>query len=630
MQFLLSAKRMNRGMARIRQIIILSLRVLAVLGLIVALSRPLASGWVGVTMGGSADTSIILLDRSASMEQRDPRTGMSKRETALQKVAGLLEKRGSAGRIVLIDSAGLSPQELESPSSLLELPSTQATATTADIAAMVQRSLDYLKDNISGRTDIWLLSDLRVSDWTPESGRWEGIREAAQEMDALRLYILAYPENTGENLAVSATPVVRQAGTERDTLVLDINLRNPSGGKPQAPVPVGITVNGARTVIDVDMDQSEVVLQGHGIPVDKKTRQGWGRIDLPNDANPQDNSAYFVFGEAPPRKTVIVTDDSSLAAPLKAATSAPVDSGFDYEAEVFSPGNSEEIPWDSAALILWHGDLPTGVAKAHLESFVESGRVVMFFPPANPADREIFGVSWGDWQMHPDPDAAELAWWRPDSDLLQNSLSGKALPVGSLKLNRYAPLSGRFTPLARVEEQRAVLGRAITDTGAAYFCGMLPQSSHSNLAREGVVFYVMLQRALAAGTDSLSNARQVEAGTFDPSVGEWKRLAPNQEGLISQQFLHAGAFQKENRLMALNRPLEEDEPAKLDQASIEALLGEMNFEFIQDQAGTSTALAHEVWRVLLILMALALIAEAILCLPPTRNTANLTRERQTS
>ena len=33
------------------------------------MSRPLAGGWLGLTAGGRPDTTIILLDRSPSMQQ---------------------------------------------------------------------------------------------------------------------------------------------------------------------------------------------------------------------------------------------------------------------------------------------------------------------------------------------------------------------------------------------------------------------------------------------------------------------------------------------------------------------------------------------------------------------------------
>ena len=70
MMFLLTANRMARGFARIRQWLIMAARILAIAGLVFAVSRPLASGWLGLAAGGRADTTIIVLDRSPSMQQR--------------------------------------------------------------------------------------------------------------------------------------------------------------------------------------------------------------------------------------------------------------------------------------------------------------------------------------------------------------------------------------------------------------------------------------------------------------------------------------------------------------------------------------------------------------------------------
>src|ERR1700722_5250122 len=74
MMFLLAANRMSRGYAKLRQFLILLFRMLAVAGLVFAISRPLASGWLGRSVGGQPDTTIILLDRSPSMRQQAPGT----------------------------------------------------------------------------------------------------------------------------------------------------------------------------------------------------------------------------------------------------------------------------------------------------------------------------------------------------------------------------------------------------------------------------------------------------------------------------------------------------------------------------------------------------------------------------
>ena len=121
MLFLLDARKMNKGMARLRQILILSMRVLAVAMLIFAASRPLSGGILALT-GGKADTVIVLLDRSASMEQQILETGESKRLAALDKLTDLLEKTGQSSEIVLIDSATLKPVVIDDSTNLTELP----------------------------------------------------------------------------------------------------------------------------------------------------------------------------------------------------------------------------------------------------------------------------------------------------------------------------------------------------------------------------------------------------------------------------------------------------------------------------------------------------------------------------
>src|SRR5215475_11785820 len=90
MMFLLAANRLSRGYARLRQWLIMAFRMLAIAGLIFAISRPLASGWLGLTAGGRPDTTIILVDRSPSMRQSHAGGGGSKLETGLRKLADTL------------------------------------------------------------------------------------------------------------------------------------------------------------------------------------------------------------------------------------------------------------------------------------------------------------------------------------------------------------------------------------------------------------------------------------------------------------------------------------------------------------------------------------------------------------
>src|SRR5262249_24762860 len=136
MMFLLAANRMSRGFARIRQWLTMAARMAAIAGLIFAVSRPLAGGWLGLAAGGRRDTTPLLLDRWPSMQEGSAGGGGSKLETGVRQLARTLGTLGSA-RWVLIDSGTNKPRELESADALLTVPAAGPTSASADVPALL-------------------------------------------------------------------------------------------------------------------------------------------------------------------------------------------------------------------------------------------------------------------------------------------------------------------------------------------------------------------------------------------------------------------------------------------------------------------------------------------------------------
>src|SRR5262249_3601856 len=137
MRFLLEANRMSRGYARLRQWLILLFRVLALAALIFMISRPLATGGLGVAGGHRADTTLILLESSASMAQQGAGTVSSKLDTGIAQLTQTLGTLGSS-RWVLIDSVAHDPVELHSPAELAQSVSAHPASATADLPGMLQ------------------------------------------------------------------------------------------------------------------------------------------------------------------------------------------------------------------------------------------------------------------------------------------------------------------------------------------------------------------------------------------------------------------------------------------------------------------------------------------------------------
>ena len=348
---------------------------------------------------GSPDATLILLDRSASMEMQDLQTGQSKRSAALQKLTQLLEQGDYGTHLVLIDSATGQLQKVDSPNALLSLPITDASATSANIPEMFEAALAYLRANKFGRADVWICSDLNENDWDVESGHWHAIREAFTQLEGVHHFLLAYADVPASNLSVRVENVQRWERRNNAALVLDVMVRSKGNtNATRQKFPIEFEVNNVRSVVEVALDRQGAVLKGHRIPIDTKLRSGWGSVRLPGDANPLDNQFFFVFSEPSLRKAVVVSEDPRSGAAFRQALAVPIHPRFQHRADVIPITSVAEIEWESTGLLIWQAALPRGAVAAQIEQFVETGRVVIFFPPMQSTDASLFGSRWEDWQ----------------------------------------------------------------------------------------------------------------------------------------------------------------------------------------------------------------------------------------
>lgn len=365
------------------------------------------------------------------------------------------------------------------------------------------------------------------------------------------------------------------------------------------------------------MAGTQAELKDHKIPLGRGRERGYGRVSIPADANPADNAFYFAFDRPAERRTVVVAEDAESSRFLQLAASIAPDPDVKCTAEVVAPEALPSVEWETVALLLWQAPLPEGDAAKPIRSFVERGGRAIFFPPKAPGAGELFGVKWTTREEPKEAVAVES--WRSDEDVLAKTLSGAALPVGKIQVKRYCGLSGDVTPLASLKGGATLLARATTERGGAYFCATTPAQADSTLGREGVVLYVLIQRTMAAGAEVLSSTRQLVAGDpagEDPS--KWKRVAGAESALSTDYALQPGVYASGDRLLAVNRSIEEDRaPALVDEKVAELFKG-LDYARVDDTAGSFATLMQEIWRPFLMAMMAALIVEAALCMPKPR------------
>lgn len=614
MMFLLTANKMSRGYARLRQILILIFRTLAIAGLIFAVSRPLASGWLGLTAGGQADTTIILLDRSPSMQEQGAGTGVSKLQTGREQLASTLETLGS-DRWVLVETTSKSAVEIESPDSLRNLPSTEPVGTSSDLPSMLEQARDYIKTNNTGRTEVWICSDIRQNDWNAESGRWQTIRDSFLELpQEVRFHLLAYPTEESSNASIRVTRVRRFETLDSAELLVSLKVTRDSSKSDSVTIPVQFEIEGARSELMVEVDGPTLELIDHRIPIERSNDRGWGRVSIPADSNSADNDFYFVFDRPQKRHTLIVSNDPQTAIPLQLAASISPSPSMECSAEAITEKQLEAVDWDDVSLVLWHAPLPDKESAEPLNEYINRGGQIVFLPPREPGSASFRNVSWNSWSDH--QPATSVETWRGDQGILANSQSGAALPVGELQIRRLCELSGEVTPLARLRNDQTLFAHLPTTKGGVYFCATTPDMQDSSLTTNGVVLYVFIQRAIEAGAAVLGQTRQFAAGAADDEQPlNWKQIIGSENALSISYAHQGGIYSSDEKLFAVNRAVAEDQSRVLDDEKIEGLFNGLSFNRVDDQAGTFEGLIQEVWRMFLIAMLIALIVEAVLCMP---------------
>ncbi|MEO1618367.1 MAG: BatA domain-containing protein [Planctomycetota bacterium] len=634
MRFLLSANQMNRGYAKIRRWLILAFRTLVIAALVFAVGRPLLSGSLGQGVLGSivgrgTETAFVLVDRSPSMQTRLGSSAATKRESSLTRVSETLETMG-VRRVLVVESNESSLSELAKSDQLPVAPEFGPSAASADVPGMILTTLEKIRADQLGQTDIWICSDLQRNDWKPDDGRWTTIQQSFAELGRrVRFRLLSSSSGTAANRTLRVTrTTVKNTGGEA---VAVVSLQVTSDSENDTTIPVTFEIDGSRSTVDVPLQAGKGNLVDHELPIASSQQRCQGSVSIPADACQADNVAYFASDLPPARRCVVVSDDEKVAEILRLATEIPSLPGIEHTTEVLATTQTGTIRWDEISLVIWQAPLPSESSgdAAAMKSFVDRGGQIVFLPAKSSAAfgsqiDTVFGVRWGDSTVFEED--VPVSTWRSDTDLLAATLSGASLPVGQLKVKRCAAIEGELIPLATLDDETMLLARAVTPRGGVYFCATTPIAADSSLGRDGIVLYVMLQRALSRGAASLGNTQLVDAGSSDPKdAAGWRRLTGPDEALSTENAFQSGVYlePESDRWIAVNRTLAEDSLSSVGDEQLAALFEGLVFDRLESEGEASGSLVEEAWRAMLILMLIAMVGEAILCLPRVREAATV-------
>ncbi|MCM8535240.1 MAG: BatA domain-containing protein [Lentisphaeraceae bacterium] len=572
MDFLFRAKRSSTKFAKLREILILTCRCLALLFLAMALARPLSGGWLGSAFSGDSETVIILLDRSSSMSSLDDSGQVNKVQKSVALIQETAAKMPSGTSFVVIDSSTLKPIFLKDTKSLSDPVLFGVTDAGASMKDMVSSAYDYILSANPGNCELWLTTDLQMNSWQPESQDWATLNADFKNLKSnVAFRVLALSNQPSKNKSISIKSTRRVKLEKREILEVTLQVaRNYTG--PET-IQLAVNLNGAETVKQISMTQDSLLLT-HQFELASGDDGGFGSFSLPDDKQPGDNFGYFAYGKHVELNTAIVSQEKHSR--LLALAAAPPRGGFS-NSEVLDSNVLLTKSINDYSLIIWDKPEIEEQLELQLIRYVKNGGQLLVFAQ-HVKDSKLFSQL--EFGAIENAEEYKIGDWNEAIGPLADSLQGESLPVSKLKVTTRQLIKSPGQVLASYEDGQAFLSRIGLGRGTIYYCSTNLSKKWSDLYK-GAVLLPMLSRLVSEGSKKFSSV-YFESSRYDQQLANLEVLLGDKDSAVKS--LHAGVYQKENDVYVLNRPAYEDGEALVDEESLEQIFDGHEFSMFNNSS----------------------------------------------
>lgn len=606
MEFLFRAKRSSTKFAKLREILILACRCLAILCLGLALARPLSGGWLGWAFSGSSDTVLILLDRSSSMGVLDESGQKNKLSKSISMIKNSAKSKPRATKFVLVDSATGKVTELEALSALDDDLLFGVSDSSVDMHTMLLSAHEYISTNNPGNCEIWLTGDLQHSNWKPDNTEWETLNTDFKSLNAkVNFRMLALSHLPSQNIGIRVKEVLRY--TKNNKSFIDIGIRLTRNYTGSEIVRVNLNLNNIETVREVEMSQ-EMLDYIHTVEVDSQEDGGFGFVSIPKDQNPGDNKFYFAYGSSLDRKTAVISKGKY--SKLLALAAAPL-KGQSQTSVIIDENQLQATLSDQCSLVIVQNSQLSEESQKKLLSFTERGGQVLLFPPLQEGAKVLNFVEASQVETAKTEEDFLVNTWDEFQGPLAKSRQGESLPVNKLYISSRQVPSATGQVMAAYKDGKPFLSRFGHGKGAVYYCSSGIEKKWSDLYKGGVLL-PMIDRLVADGSKQYS-AIVNENCRYDATLDKIELISGNESA--AYKSLSAGVYKEKGSVVVLNRPLEEDEDLQISEDTLETIFSGLEFSMFNETGNNSKeTMQSELFSMFTILILLFLAVEGFMTL----------------
>jgi hypothetical protein len=368
---------------RVKEWLLLLLRMLAVACLVLAFARPTLTGQLASVGQRVRTAHAVVVDNSLSMTLRDDQGAYL--DQAKRQARGILET-AEAGDDVLVWPTAQSRERLPAPGTNLSvarqaLDDVAPTAGAAPLSAAVVQAAQRLQESTAPRKVVYAVSDLQQSTL--------GDSSATTAPEGSQGIVVPVGTRTHANVGITDVRVVSRIAEVGQPVEMEATLAN-YGSEPLNGYVASVYLQDERVA------QATTALQpGQTTTVSftaTPQSRGWlaGRVEGEDDVLPQDNVRHFTLHVPQERRILVVRGEEQPTEYLDLALSSQmVEDRIAFRTTTIAEADltTAELGSYDTVLLVGPRTLSSGEVSA-LQRYVEQGGGVMLFPnnQARPED----------------------------------------------------------------------------------------------------------------------------------------------------------------------------------------------------------------------------------------------------
>lgn len=360
---------------RIKQWLLLAMRMLAIACLVLAFARPTLRGnFLGA---GGASSVAVVVDNSLSMGLRDDQGEyLAQAKNVAAGLIGQLEQNDEVFVLPMADDGAVEPASFRSRGAALDaLAEIELENHVSSTQRAVERAAEILTGARSLNKEIYVVTDLQQSTLTDSAG--------VVLPNDTRLIVLPVGGRKYPNVAVTDVQLASRIVEVGQPVNVQAVLTN-YGSEPVEDYVASLSLEGQR-VAQATAD----LMPGVGTTVTftaTPQQRGWlsGAVQIEDDDFAHDNIRYFTLNIPERRRLLLVQGEGQVLEYVDLALSSELTQGriaFDKETIPESQLTSANLGRYDAVLLIGPRDLSSGEAGA-LQRYVADGGGLLIFPSA--------------------------------------------------------------------------------------------------------------------------------------------------------------------------------------------------------------------------------------------------------